>query len=344
MKVLWMFVLFAQIFVFAKGTIAVKALKSDFLSVTESESVTNFITTSLAEIATDEKVMAWSDLEEMIKQLGQTAELASFAADESAANCVSDKCFQELGGALGVEIILITDISKVGSSFIINMRLIDLLSASSEARSTLRVKNGIDGVLDGVPLLLEKLGYGKKVDPMVQAQLDREEAEKQRLEAERLENEKLAEAEKKRRQAGLQKQEEARHKKNADAQKKENARLAKIKSEKLKKEQVEQARKQKAVDLAIQEAAMDKADPNRQIRPWVRYTSLGLAVVGGAVAYVGNQSVEKSYENKLIATEKNDFDAYGVAVSDSKSSATLRNIGFGIFGLGAVGFSLSFTF
>lgn len=146
---------------FAESNIAVKTVKSDFLSKTEGESVTNFITSTLSETVTNEKVMAWSDLEEMLKQIGETSQLAQLADDASASECVNDKCFEELGGALGVEKILITDISKVGSSFLINMRVLNLLEASSKARGSLRVKNGIDGILDGIPTILAKVGYSK---------------------------------------------------------------------------------------------------------------------------------------------------------------------------------------
>ena len=94
MKILLLISLLSTI-AFSKSIIAVKALKSDFLSAQESESITNFLTNELSRLATDEKVMAWSDLEEMMKQIGDAAALSTFAADDSAVDCVNDKCFQE---------------------------------------------------------------------------------------------------------------------------------------------------------------------------------------------------------------------------------------------------------
>lgn len=308
MKIALVFIFCVQIIVFSKETIAVKSVRSDFLSSTEKESVTNFITSSLADVAIEEIVMAWSDLEEIIKQLGETSELASLAANDSVTNCISDKCFQELGGVLGVEKILITDVSKVGTRFVINMRIINLLEASSKARGSLRVQNGMDGILDGVPHLLVKLGYKapKESNRPVKSlnytlPLESDDAP---VQAELLKN----------------------------LLNKEKERVL--------------AEKQEAASLAAHEAkevVLDKADPYRKVRAWTRYSSLGLALVGGAATYVGNQLVEESYDEQTIAAKNFDSNGYASAAKKSQDSALLRSVGIGVLSLGVVGFAISFT-
>lgn len=145
--------------VFSKKTIAVKTLKSDFLSSQECESVTNFLTSELSRMSTKEKVIAWSDLEEMVKQMGDASTLSTLTPNDSIVECLNDKCLLELGGALGVEKIFVTDVARVGKSTIVNMRVIDMINAESKSRSSLRVRDGMDGILDGIPSLLMDLGY-----------------------------------------------------------------------------------------------------------------------------------------------------------------------------------------
>jgi hypothetical protein len=230
MKIILIFCVLSTI-AFSQATIAVKALKTGVLSVQEAESVTNFITNELFRLSRTDKVIAWSDLEEIIKQIGESSELASLATDDSEINCLNDKCLQELGGALGVEKILVTDITKVGSSTIVNMRVIDLLLASSSTRNSLRVSNGIDEILDGVPELLKGLGFGKG-----------KQAEQN--------NQKLS------------------IKKNED---------------------LEKIRKEKGAVEAAKEATVIKEKRNRKLRAWLRYSGLGLGVVGGFLAYKGER-------------------------------------------------------
>ena len=333
MKFILLISLFFSTLAFSKSTIAVKALKSDFLSAQESESITNFLTNELSRLATDEKVMAWSDLEEMLKQMGDAAAMAAFTTDEYAVDCLNDKCFEELGGALGVDKILVTDIVKVGSSTIVNMRIIDLARAESKARNSLRVKTGIDGILDGIPELLLGLGYGAVIDPAIQKK-QREAAEKKERE------EQMAKDAEEQKQAQAKYEKEQKAKREAK-QRQNEKRIAQQKAEQDKKEQV---RKQEAAEEAAREAALDKQDPNRKIRPWVRYGGLGLGVVGGVLAYLSEQSAANANKNAENALASNDENAYNSALNESKSAGTNRNIGFGLLGLGLVSVGVSFAF
>lgn len=325
MKILLTLLILASL-VFAKSTIAVKSLKTDLLSAQDAESVTNFITNELSNMAVNDKVMAWSDLEEMLKQLGQASEMAALASDAEELECLTDKCFQELGGALGVEKILVTDIAKIGSFMIVNMRVIDLLTASSNARSSLKVKNGIDGVIEGIPGLLQGLGYANVVDITIQN--NQKEAERKRLNDEKLAKEKAE----KERQAQARLAEEKK-KKDAEARKQQ-----------LKHEAAEKLRKEEAAKEAAREAALDKDDTNRKMRALTRYGGLGLSVVGGALAYLAEQSAANANKNAEVALASNSIDAYNAALSESRSAGTNRNIGFGLLGFGLVSVGVSFAF
>lgn len=58
-------------FSFSATTIAVKNVKSTVLAEQEEESLSNYITSELNKVSGDYKVMAWSDVAEMLTHLGQ---------------------------------------------------------------------------------------------------------------------------------------------------------------------------------------------------------------------------------------------------------------------------------
>jgi len=66
-------------------------------------------------------------------------------------------CMAQIGGALGVDAILVGDVGKVGSTFVLSIKLIDTRSSKVMARTYDRVKGEPDVLIDMVRLLIGKI-------------------------------------------------------------------------------------------------------------------------------------------------------------------------------------------
>jgi hypothetical protein len=264
---------------FSATTIAVKNVKSTVLAEQEKESLSNYITSELNKVSGDDKVMAWSDVAEMLTHLGQTEKIANLTTDSEVGDCLSDKCFAELGGALGIDKILVTDIGEFGANLVVNMRIIDLSRAESKLRSSKVVTNGVEGVLSAIPELLTGLGYTESTEDLEQKRQDE-------LRLEQLQKDNLARAKAK----GLMRQKAAKLEAERKA-KLEQEKQAREKIEKAKLEK-ERARKQKLASEAAEQAALDNEDPHRTLRPWVRYGGLAVAVLSVGIVGSNNESAQ----------------------------------------------------
>lgn len=270
---------------FASTTIAVKNVKSTVLADQEKESLSNYITTELEKVSGHATVMAWSDVAAMLTHLGQANSVASLADDSQELECLTDKCFEELGGALGIDRILVTDIGKFDSSLIVNMRVINLTKASAEKRASRRVDGGVSKVLDVIPVLLKELGYEARLDV-----------------------------------------ESFSYKENED-----------------------EGRRQKAAKTAVEKADLEESKTNKNWSPWLRYTGLVVASVGGGLAYWANEEMAEWNKKGLdLASQNENFSLEApdvkTALKESEDAGSLRNLGYGILGTGLLSFGISFAF
>jgi hypothetical protein len=78
--------------------------------------------------------------------------LLSHERQKSLLGCQTDSCLAEIGGALGVARLATGDVAKLGTSFLLNLKLLDVNASKVLAQATRRHKGGsLDDVLDSLP-------------------------------------------------------------------------------------------------------------------------------------------------------------------------------------------------
>jgi hypothetical protein len=85
---------------------------------------------------TDYKVLGYSDMEAMLDN----------EAQKSLADCEFTSCLAELGDAMGANLLLHSNLGKIGEMYLINLKLIDVEKAAVRKRVTRRV-TGDEGTL-----------------------------------------------------------------------------------------------------------------------------------------------------------------------------------------------------
>jgi hypothetical protein len=89
--------------------------------------------------------------------------LLSLEQQKSMLGCQNDACFAEIGGALGVERVVSGDLSRLGESWLLHLKLLDPGKAQVLANSDRRLRGGtIDDVLDALPAMVAELFPGEQ--------------------------------------------------------------------------------------------------------------------------------------------------------------------------------------
>jgi hypothetical protein len=88
----------------------------------------------------------------------EIAALLGFEKQRALLGCQSESCVAEVGGALGVERLIIGSLSKLGESWLITLRLMDAKKARTIAQADRRLRNGtLDDVLDALPRMVKEI-------------------------------------------------------------------------------------------------------------------------------------------------------------------------------------------
>jgi hypothetical protein len=103
------------------------------------------------------KVIAGRDVQSML----------GFEKQKDIMGCTDASCLAEIGGALGVERIVAGHIGKVGSTYVINIKLINIRQADTENRVYETVRGEVDALIDAVRNSARKLlaGAGNPTAP-----------------------------------------------------------------------------------------------------------------------------------------------------------------------------------
>jgi hypothetical protein len=129
--------------------------KVAILPVTAGEGVTEKTAAALGE-AVAGQVRRVPGLQPITQQ--EIATLLNFDKQRSLLSCQSDSCLAEIGGALGVERLVFGSVSKLGESWLVTLKLMDVKKARSLAQSDRRLKKGsVDDVLDALPQMVGEL-------------------------------------------------------------------------------------------------------------------------------------------------------------------------------------------
>ncbi len=102
----------------------------------------------------------------------EIATLLGFERQQQLLGCKDDSgCMAEVGSALGVDRLLTGSLAKVGQSWLVHLKLIDLAKGAVVSQSDRRLKGkGVDDVLDALPqMVAELLGRSLPVTALVAA-------------------------------------------------------------------------------------------------------------------------------------------------------------------------------
>lgn len=84
--------------------------------------------------------------------------------------CSNDSCFAELGGAIGVDRLVTGRLSKLGRSWLVHLKVLDLRAVRTVGSVDRRIKDGdIDDVLDALPEMVAQLVGQSPPAPAAQA-------------------------------------------------------------------------------------------------------------------------------------------------------------------------------
>jgi hypothetical protein len=83
--------------------------------------------------------------------------LIGFEQQRQLLGCSDASCMAELTGALGVDLLLVSDLGKVGDSWVLNLKLVDARDAHVRARVNRTVQGDVDVVLDNLRTAMREL-------------------------------------------------------------------------------------------------------------------------------------------------------------------------------------------
>ncbi|MEW5851567.1 MAG: hypothetical protein AB2A00_22445 [Myxococcota bacterium] len=118
------------------------------------------VTPGLATLLTDALVQHIRDAKAFSRVVSSSEISTQLGAEraELMSGCDSEGCVAELAGALGVDYLLIGNVGKIGTSYVLNARLLDVKSVRTVASRSERFRNDSEeAVLDGLPGVVRKL-------------------------------------------------------------------------------------------------------------------------------------------------------------------------------------------
>ena len=88
----------------------------------------------------------------------EIASILSLEKQKAMMGCETDACMAELGGALGADRLVAGDMAKLGESFLLHLRVVDVKKVRVAVQADRRLRGGtIDDVLDVLPAMVKEL-------------------------------------------------------------------------------------------------------------------------------------------------------------------------------------------
>ncbi len=105
-------------------------------------------------------------------------ELLQFEQEKQMLGCEDDSCFAEIGGALGVDKLVISHVGRVDETYVVTLKLVDIRAVKTERRVYRTVKGKSDLLLGVIREGVAELVGGPKSEavPVVQAETTPDEA------------------------------------------------------------------------------------------------------------------------------------------------------------------------
>lgn len=134
------------------NTIAVLDVQGTGISPELLPTLTEILTVEIAELGMY-KVIAGRDIQSML----------GFEKEKDVLGCTEASCLAEIGGALGVERIVAGHIGMIGSTYVVNIKLINIRGADTEGRAYETVRGEVDALINTIRTSVRKLlGAGSK--------------------------------------------------------------------------------------------------------------------------------------------------------------------------------------
>jgi hypothetical protein len=115
--------------------------------------LTEVLTTEVQRSGRFQEVIAGRDVKAML----------SFEERRQILGCSDEACLAEIGGALGADRIVVSSVGKVGDSFLVTVKLIDIQNARTDGRAYRRVAP--ERLLEGIQLAVQDLFHTPEAGP-----------------------------------------------------------------------------------------------------------------------------------------------------------------------------------
>jgi hypothetical protein len=143
------------------NAVAVLDIQGTGVSADLLPTLTEVLTVEIAELGYY-KVIAGRDIQSML----------GFEKQKDVMGCTDASCLAEIGGALGVDRIVASHIGMVGSTYVVNIKLINIRMADTEARVYETVRGEVDALIATIKKSVQKLlGSGSKAALAIGAKL-----------------------------------------------------------------------------------------------------------------------------------------------------------------------------
>jgi len=143
------------------------APKLAVLPLSHGEGVPDSTTTALTESLASE-VRKQSGADVVTKR--ELESVLSLELQKQMLGCQTDACIAELGGALGVDGLVTGDVSRLGESWLVHLKVVKPAKAQVVAQSDRRIRGGtVDDVLDQLPAMVKELFPGGAARPATAA-------------------------------------------------------------------------------------------------------------------------------------------------------------------------------
>jgi len=127
-------------------TIGILSIRSTDKKSESLEPISNQIAQEF-ESATAAKILFLDDIRKLLHSEGNDRLLS----------CYSDSCISQIGSKAGVDIVIVGNISKLGSTHVLDLKMIDVLRDKILTRTSIRVTEDLGLILSEIPNAISKL-------------------------------------------------------------------------------------------------------------------------------------------------------------------------------------------
>jgi sulfatase modifying factor 1 len=133
---------------FAKNqpSIAILSIKSKETSKDNLEHLSNSVAQEFSK-ATDAKVLFLDDIKKLLQAEGS----------ERLLDCFTDSCISRIGARAGVDVVIVGNLGQLGTTHILDLKMIDVLRDKILTRTSISVKDDLGRILGEIPLAIGKL-------------------------------------------------------------------------------------------------------------------------------------------------------------------------------------------